>query len=301
MPGHDLLPPFFGLRDRVSRALRPPDQRKNANCRVVSPAGRGFCRAVASYLNTGVEGQQIKAGFVFVVNHSGGKDSQAMYVRLAPLVPARQLIVVHAMLHEVDWPGIPEHIEATTTHPVYYVAAAKSLLDMAEQRGMFPSPRYRHCTSDLKRGPIETLIRRFLHEHPEYQGQVVNCLGFRAEESPARSKLQTLPKSERNSRAGRTWSDWLPIHELTKPEVFAEIEQAGQRPHWAYRAGMSRLSGVFCIMASPQDLRTAAQLNPALYRRYAALEQRLGFTLSMSKQPLPELTGVTVCGARSRT
>lgn len=235
----------------------------------------------------------IEAGFVFVVNHSGGKDSQAMYLRLAPLIPARQLIVVHAILHEVDWPGIPEHIEATTTHPVYYVAAAKSLLSMAEQRGMFPSPSYRQCTSDLKRGPIETFIRRFLQEHLEYRGRIVNCLGFRAEESPARSKLQTFTKSERNSRAGRIWYDWLPIHALTKPEVFAEIEAAGQRPHWAYQAGMSRLSCVFCIMASTQDLRTAARLKPDLYRRYAALEQRLGFTLSMSKKPLPEMTGIT--------
>ena len=236
----------------------------------------------------------IEAGFLFVLNHSGGKDSQAMYVRLAPTIPARQVIVVHAILHEVDWGGLPEHIEATVSHPVYYVAAAKSLLSMAEQRGKFPSPSYRQCTSDLKRTPIETFIRRFLRERPEYQGQVVNCLGFRAEESPARSKLQTLTKNERNSRAGRTWFDWLPIHELTKPEVFAEIEAAGQQPHWAYQAGMSRLSCVFCIMASTQDLRTAAQLKPALYRRYAELEQRLGFTLSMTRRPLPEITGVAV-------
>ena len=157
----------------------------------------------------------IDQGFLFVVNHSGGKDSQAMYARLAPMIPAQQLTVVHAILHEVDWPGIPEHIEATVSHPVSYVAAAKSLLDMAAQRGMFPSPTQRQCTSDLKRGPIETFIRRYLKQHPEFQGRVVSCMGFRAEESPARAKLQTLVKSERNSRAGRTWYDWLPIHHLT--------------------------------------------------------------------------------------
>ena len=243
----------------------------------------------------------IEAGFLFVANHSGGKDSQAMYLRLAPMIPARQMIVVHAILHEVDWGGLPEHIEQTVAAPVYYVAAAKSLLSMAEERGMFPSPSYRQCTSDLKRTPIETFIRRFLREHPEYRGRIVNCLGFRAEESPARSKLQTLTKNERNSKNGRTWYDWLPIHELTKPEVFREIEAAGQQPHWAYAAGMSRLSCVFCIMASTQDLRTAAQLKPALYRRYAALEQRLGFTLSMSKKPLPEITGITPSPERRTT
>ena len=234
----------------------------------------------------------IAAGFVFVLNHSGGKDSQAMYLRLAPLVPARQLIVVHAILHEVDWEGIPEHIEATTHHPVYYVAAGKSLLSMAETRGKFPSPVYRQCTSDLKRGPVETFIRRYLLQHPELQGQVVNCMGLRAEESSARSKLNTLTKNARNSRAGRTWFDWLPIHTLSTSAVFAEIAQAGQQPHWAYAAGMTRLSCVFCIMASSADLRTAARLRPELYQRYVSLEQRLDYTMSMSKKTLPEITGI---------
>ena len=235
----------------------------------------------------------IEAGFLFVLNHSGGKDSQAMYLRLAPLVPARQLIVVHAILHEVDWSGIPEHIEATTQHPVFYVAAGKSLLSMAEERGKFPSPVYRQCTSDLKRGPIETFIRRYLLEHPEFQGQVVNCMGLRAQESSVRSKLKTLNKNRRNSKAGRAWFDWLPIHQLSKMAVFAEIAQAGQRPHWAYAAGMTRLSCVFCIMASTADLKTAARLRPDLYRRYVSLEKRLDYTMSMSQKTLPEITGIT--------
>ena len=236
----------------------------------------------------------IEAGYLFVLNHSGGKDSQTMYLRLAPLIPARQLILVHAILHEVDWSGIPEHIEETTQHPVFYVAAAKSLLSMAEERGKFPSPVYRQCTSDLKRGPVQTFIRRYLKEHPEWQGRVVNVMGLRAEESTARAKLKTLTLSERNSVAGRSWFEWLPIHHLSKRAVFAEIAQAGQRPHWAYAKGMTRLSCVFCIMASSADLKTAAQLRPDLYRRYVSLEQRLNYTMSMSRKSLPEITGINI-------
>ena len=236
----------------------------------------------------------IEAGALFVLNHSGGKDSQAMYLRLAQLVPAWQLIIVHAILHEVDWEDIPEHIEATTEHPVFYVSAAKSLLSMAEERGKFPSPVYRQCTSDLKRGPVETFIRRYLLQHPEFRGQIVNCMGLRAEESHRRAKLNTLTKNARTSRAGRSWFDWLPIHSLSTSAVFAEIEQAGQKPHWAYSKGMTRLSCVFCIMASSADLRTAAQLRPDLYRRYVSLEQRLNYTMSMSRKSLPEITGINI-------
>ena len=57
---------------------------------------------------------------------------------------------------------------------------------------------------------------------------------------------------------------------------------------------MSRLSCVFCIMASRADLRTAAQLQPALYRTYVELEERIGHTLSPSGLPLPVVTGVPV-------
>ena len=49
---------------------------------------------------------------------------------------------------------------------------------------------------------------------------------------------------------------------------------------------------VFCIMASRSDLRTAAQLQPDLYRKYEALERRIGHTLSPSRVPLTQLTGI---------
>ena len=136
----------------------------------------------------------IEQGFLFVLNHSGGKDSQAMYLKLRDLVPAKQLIVVHAILHRVDWPGIDYHIESTVNHPVFYVAAGKSLFDMVEQRGMWPSPQYRQCTSDLKRGPVETFIRRYLLLHPEFSGRVVNCMGATCRgEQPTRQTRRQDP------------------------------------------------------------------------------------------------------------
>ncbi len=62
---------------------------------------------------------------------------------------------------------------------------------------------------------------------------------------------------------------------------------------------MSRLSCVFCIMASDTDLRTAARLQPALYRRHVCLEERIGHKLSPTGVPLPVLTGVPVEPAAS--
>ena len=62
-------------------------------------------------------------------------------------------------------------------------------------------------------------------------------------------------------------------------DVFATILSAGQKPHWAYYAGMTRLSCSFCIMSSLADLQCAARLRPDLLSTYIALEDEIGHTL----------------------
>lgn len=236
----------------------------------------------------------IHRGALFVINHSAGKDSQAMAIVLRQRIPARQLLVIHADLGEVEWPGNVDHIRATTGDLPLIVCRNenRTLLEMVEQRRMWPSSQQRQCTSDLKRGPIEREIRRYLKAHPEFGGLVVNCMGLRAAESSSRAKKTPFKANPENSKGGREWYDWLPIFDLSTADVFAMIREAGQEPHWAYAAGMTRLSCSFCIMASQADLRTAARLRPDLYRRYCALEARIGHTFSMSEKPLPVVTGI---------
>lgn len=215
---------------------------------------------------------------LFVINHSGGKDSQAMTAYLLRTIPHELLVIVHAELPGVDWDGIPEHIEATAAGiPVHYTRAGKTFFDMVESRGMFPSPKYRQCTSDLKRGPIERTIRRMGAR------LIVNCMGLRADESEQRRKAEPFRLNARNSVAGREWYDWLPIHSWRVAQVWQEIAEAGQQPHWAYGAGMTRLSCCFCIMASRPDLKTAAKLRPDLLQRYIDTERRLDQTMLMPK------------------
>lgn len=221
----------------------------------------------------------VQLGALFVVNHSGGKDSQSMFLMLRSIVPADQLLVIHAHLPGVEWPGTIEHIYSTIGEtPTVVCQSVKTFFEMVERRGMWPSPQQRQCTSDLKRGPIEREIRRYLKAHPEFEGRIVNCMGLRADESPRRAKAQRFKYSARNSKAGRRWFDWLPIHDMSTSEVFATIEAAGQEPHWAYAAGMTRLSCCFCIMSSRRDLQTAARLRPALFDEYAAMERRIDHT-----------------------
>ena len=240
----------------------------------------------------------IDAGALVALNTSGGKDSQAMTILLSRLVPRDQLLAVHAPLGEVEWPDTIEHIERTLPPGVPLIlartASGKTLLERIEERGLWPSNSARWCTSDFKRSPIERELRRYLKAHPRFAGRIVNAMGMRADESPARSKRTPWKRNDRNSRAGRQWFDWLPIHGLSADDVFRVIAEAGQAPHWAYAAGMSRLSCSFCILASRADLRRAAELRPGLYRQYVHLERRIGHMLSPTRKHLPEVTGVPV-------
>lgn len=235
----------------------------------------------------------IDAGALVVVNHSGGKDSQAMFALVAQVVPADQIMVVHAVLPGEEWEGTLDHVRATIgSAPLVLAESVKTFAQMVERRGMFPSPQQRQCTSDLKRGPIEREIRRYLKANPRFGGLVVNAMGMRAQESAARSKLVPVKRSASNSVAGRTWLEWLPIHDMTADQVFATIAAAGQEPHWAYAAGASRLSCMFCIMASVRDLQVAARLNPDAYRARVALEKRVGHTINMEGRGLEDVTGI---------
>ncbi len=247
--------------------------------------------------------EMIQTGALVAVNHSGGKDSQAMTILLSRIVPRSQLLAVHAPLGEVEWPGTIEHIEATLPEgvPLIFapVASGKTLLQRVEERGLWPSSKARWCTSDFKAGPIQRELRRYLKAHPRFGGRLVNAMGMRAEESPARAGKAPWRRNDRMSAAGREVFDWLPIFGLSTEDVFRIVREAGQAPHWAYAAGMSRLSCSFCILASRADLRRAAELRPELYRRYAEIERRIGHTLSPSRVPLPELTGISPAAASS--
>ena len=240
----------------------------------------------------------IDHGALVVLNHSGGKDSQAMTILVSRLVPRDQLLAVHAPLGEVEWPGTVGHIEDTIPPGVPFIlahtASGKSLLERIEERGRFPDAGRRFCTSDLKRGPIERELRRYLKAHPRFEGRLVNALGIRSDESRDRARRIPWRRNERMSVAGREVYDWLPVFELTTEEVFRVIAEAGQSPHPVYSLGLSRCSCSFCIFGSRSDLRRAAELRPDLYAKYARLEQRIAHTLSPTRKYLPELTGIPV-------
>lgn len=244
----------------------------------------------------------IDKGAIFYCSHSGGKDSQAMYSLLRLVVPHSQIVVVHADLGEVEWTGVQDHIRDTVAHSVHVVRAnwkdgtEKTLLGMVEKRYQdrpaapsWPSSAARFCTSDLKRDPIAKFIRNDMKARNAWLA--VNCMGLRAEESSARAKKQEWSENKRLTNNSRQVWDWLPIHDMLTGEVFQTIKDSHQRPFWAYQGGNERLSCVFCIMGSRNDIAHGAKVRPELFAKYIELEKRTGYTM-FRNETLAERAGI---------
>jgi DNA sulfur modification protein DndC len=234
----------------------------------------------------------IEQGGLIFASHSGGKDSQAMYLFLKKIVPDGQPFVIHADLGKVEWAGVKEHIQETVDEQIHYAEAIyadgtrKNLLDYVEKRGKWPSSAARFCTSDLKRGPINKVIRKIMKEHE--CTVAINCMGIRAEESPSRAKMVDWKENKRLTNTKRRVYDWFPIFDWTEDQVFESISRSRQTPHWAYSKGMKRLSCCFCVLADEESLKLAAKMNPGLAEEYLQLEKKIGHDFK-NRKPLHEI------------
>jgi len=222
---------------------------------------------------------------IILVNSSAGKDSQAMLTMLAEMAEDQgvsdRLIVVHCDLGRVEWEGTRELAEEQASlYDLRFEVVRRDkgdLLEQIEARGMFPSSAARYCTSDQKTSQVAKLMTRLVREaNLDRPVRILNCLGIRAQESPARAKKAAFEVDKTASNGKRHVDRWLPIFDWTTDQVWATIRESGLPYHPAYDAGMPRLSCVFCVLSGEKELKIAARLNPALADEYIAVEERIG-------------------------
>ena len=222
-----------------------------------------------------------------VVNSSGGKDSQtALHVVVnqcdALGIDRDRIVVSHQDMGRVEWQGTLDLVKAQAAHYGLRLEISKyrtckgeeiDLLEHVRRHGKWPGAGPRYCTSDHKRLPGSRVITMLSREAP---GDVIQVMGFRAEESPARAKKVVLEREERLCTKTRTVLTWLPIHEWTQEQVWADIKASGVPYHSAYALGMPRLSCIFCIYAPKAALMIAGKANPELLAEYVAVEKEIG-------------------------
>ena len=263
----------------------------------------------------------IANGATFFVGHSGGKDSQALAAVIESLVPASQIVYVHADLGNVEWSGIKDHIRGClpagktlqVVNAQYRDATPKLLVERIERRysqlvvqgkadtaSPWPDRASRYCTGELKVDPIWKLIRNWPgctqpagYSKMRQRPIVINCVGIRAQESTRRAKLNPLTVNKKQDNGRREAWDFYPIFDLSIDDVWAIITASGQTRHPAYEAGNDRLSCLFCVFGSANDWRNGAKVNPALYRKFVEMEKTFGKTIRRN-QSIEQWVGITV-------
>jgi 3'-phosphoadenosine 5'-phosphosulfate sulfotransferase (PAPS reductase)/FAD synthetase len=220
---------------------------------------------------------------LILLNTSGGKDSSVMAWNVTKMAEAQgvkdRLVLGHATFRE-EWDGTVEIVRQQAAQlglPFHVVTRGEGLLDYVRRRKMWPSSMARYCTSDFKRAPIDKLITK-LAPGLERRLKVLNVMGLRAEESPARAQKVGFKVNDRRTNGRRHVDDWLPILSMKIWEVWETIKANAIPQHVAYSLGMPRLSCRFCIFAPKAALVLAGKQeeNKELLREYVAVEKEIG-------------------------
>ena len=250
---------------------------------------------------------------IIIANSSAGKDSSAMLDYLVEQAAIfgviGRIVVVHADLGEMEWPGTRELAEEhAAAYGLPFIATARrtradggepqaeDLLAHIRRRGMFPDAARRYCTSDHKRGPIlrvmTELVRARIADGCPPPVRVLSVMGFRAQESRERARREPFCHDARASNGRRHVDVWLPLHAWSEAEVWRRVRASGLRVHRAYiDHGMPRLSCRLCVLASRSALIASARANPQLARRYREVEAEIGhrFRRDLSMAQIIEL------------
>ena len=258
-----------------------------------------------------IRGPTLSEYDIILINSSAGKDSQAMLdvvVRSAEAEDvAHRVVVVHCDLGRAEWKGTKDLAAEQAAHyGVRFEEVSRNqgdLLTHIEQRGKFPSNTARYCTSDHKRAPVCRLMTSLTTELDlNRPARILNCMGLRAEESPARAKRSEFVENDPiySNATKRHVDTWLPIFDWTVDQVWSRIRDSGVPYHCAYDLGMGRLSCCFCIFAPRNALLIAGEHNPDLLADYVRVEQGTGHTLRKD-QSLADIQTALQAGQRGNS
>lgn len=126
--------------------------------------------------------------------------------------------------------------------------------DLCIIHASMPTRQARFCTRELKIDVATDLV--LANTLAEFDGEVVNWSGVRAEESLKRSGYKWLSEDPRGDGFLLTF---LPIHKWKVQDVFALHKYLGIKPNPLYMKGADRVGCWPCIMSNKAEIRQFAQ------------------------------------------
>lgn len=272
---------------------------------------------------------ELESGADLAISVSGGKDGDAMATLLPELHRQRgwtgRIVLVQSDLGRTEWEYTEEHLtklsERTGVELMRIKREKGDMVDRWRERyeklkaegkntPFWSSSASRYCTSDMKRGPIDIMLR-----HWTPTGSVICAVGLRRQESMSRAKKddwyeRDAVTSVTKERHGATWHPLMGLSlndvwealgtsaETLKnlQNIIAKHRKAGITPeqamkeaihfcelgswpaHPAYLLGNERLSCKICILGSLNDIANGIEHDPAHYRDLVDLEIESGFS-----------------------
>lgn len=231
---------------------------------------------------------------------SGGKDGEA-----AALALNRHLndightglrVLIHADLGRVEWKDSLPACERLAAHLGWeLIVVRRQAGDMLSRwQGRWKNnvrryaelecvklilpwstPSLRFCTGELK---TQVICRELRKRYPSHE--ILNVTGIRRQESAKRAKAPVAKRMDQLCRKNAIGVAWNAVIEWPIEDVLQEISDAGLQLHEAYTTyGTSRVSCVYCIMSSEEDLMAAAACedNHAVYVSMVELEAESTF------------------------
>ncbi len=239
--------------------------------------------------------QWLLEGAVCALGISGGKDSQAMAIRMDEYLKSighkGPRILIHSDLGVVEWkdslPVCERLAKRLGWDLIVLRRSAGDMMDRWEARWASSLERYstlscvkiilpwstpgmRFCTSELK---TDLICRELTKRYPGQK--ILSATGVRHDESAARSKMPIASPQPKLSARGCQGMNWNPIAPWSTPSVYEYIALKQEPLHEAYTVyNSTRVSCAFCIMGSAGDLKASASCpdNADIYRRMVRLE-----------------------------
>ena len=202
---------------------------------------------------------------------SGGKDSTVIY-DLA--VKAGVKFEPHFHFTTVDPPELVRFVK--DNYPdVIWDRPKKSMFQLIEGRGFFPTRQIRYCCSELK----------------EYmsKGRVI-ITGVRRDESIKRSTRQ-IYEPYRADKTGKTYF-LNPIIDWKEKTVWDYISQNNLKYCSLYDEGFDRIGCIMCPLQSSEQMAKEAKRWPLFYRAYLNAIRR-GLIKAKERGRTPKISGLT--------
>ena len=137
----------------------------------------------------------------------------------------------------------------------------------------------RYCSAYCKIMISDLMIRN----QERFNNQKTLCIsGERAEESAARAKYKILEPDRadnRNGKSQRYVDRYRPVHQMKEEAIWDLIREWKIFPHPAYLLGFSRCSCMHCIFSGPDQIASAAYIDPDGFHKISQYEEQFGVTI----------------------